>query len=106
MLPELTGVSLLTSKTNTSPRKPGRSTPWGATALVLVIEANAGLVDIIIACGADAVALQLSETGPPRDRIVADLQTDGMIHRPPEPGGVPRLGCLPPATNRLSDCSN
>jgi hypothetical protein len=56
-------------------------------------------VDLIIPCGADTVALQRLKQGHFGNSIVASLQTDGMIHSGPEPGGEPRLSCLPPDHN-------
>ena len=64
--------------------------------LVLVIEAYAGFVHLVIPCGADTVALQRLKQGDLGNSIVADLQPDGMIHRGPEPGGEPGLGHVPP----------
>jgi hypothetical protein len=53
-------------------------------------------VDIIIPCGANALALLRLKQGHLGNRIVAHLQTDAMIHGPPEPGGEPGLGDVPP----------
>ena len=67
--------------------------PW---RLVLIIEAHTCFMDLIIAGGADAVAPQRLQQGHLGNRVVADLQADGMIHRSPERGGGPRLGHFPP----------
>jgi hypothetical protein len=60
--------------------------------LVLVIEAHAGFVDVVIPRGAEPDQFLRMQQGNLGNSIVTYLQTEGMVHRGPEPGRAPGLG--------------